>query len=143
MNEFGHFSGLNSLTARRCSGRFQIRMSQGQNSTKSYCVRHAGLDLFNGCRPQSAANHLPDQAQPVGQLPCSRTAKSGRLDGFCVSPKLVKFYLKMLSMGRSKPLTWEDWVGPPFEMRPQPPCVPLRILLPPRAFMRGGDVSKS
>ena len=35
----------------------------------------------------------------------------------------------------------EGW--PPFVMRPQPPCVPLRILLPPRAFMRGGDISKS
>ena len=32
---------------------------------------------------------------------------------------------------------------PSLVMRPQPPCVPLRILLPPRAFMRGGDVSKS
>ena len=36
-----------------------------------------------------------------------------------------------------------DGGWPSFEMRPQPPCVPLRILLPPRAFMRGGDVSKS
>ena len=32
---------------------------------------------------------------------------------------------------------------PSLVMRPQPPRVPPRILLPPRAFMRGGDVSKS
>lgn len=30
-----------------------------------------------------------------------------------------------------------DGVGPPFVMRPQPPCVPLRILLPPRLSCAG------
>ena len=76
---------------------------------------------------------------PKGAWSCMR--KNCRLRKYFF--QLVKFYLKMLSMGRSKPLTWEDWGWPPFVMRPQPPCVPLRILLLPRAFMRGGDVSKS
>lgn len=40
-------------------------------------------------------------------------------------------------------VTWIEAVGPAFEIRPQPPGVPLRILRLLVAFIRRGDVSKS
>ena len=45
---------------------------------------------------------------PKGALSCMR--KDYRLRKYFF--QLVKFYLKLLSMGRSKPLTWEDLFRP-------------------------------
>ena len=60
-----------------------------------------------------------------------------------LNKRLNKRLVKVVQQWADKPTqSIPDGAEPSFAMRPQPPCVPRRVLLPPRAFMRVGDGSK-
>ena len=143
-----------------CSRDISTRQGRVLNPSES---RHNAAGA--GKPPARAASRsrpapTPGAITPAAAVarPCNPTASS-KFTGRLVESKSIRASLRFVLQRR--PFTWSaprnsrgfeparcrvrlgDGGWPPFEMRPQPPCVPLRILLPPRAFMRGGDVLKS
>ena len=116
-----------------------VAMPDAGDPTVAATARRYGNDAVIACY-----ENLIDWARTADSLGFDTmwlTEHHFQHEGYEVLPNLIQFGLHLAHLTKELQ-SIPDGAEPSFAMRPQPPCVPRRVLLPPRAFMRVGDGSK-